>query len=111
MKRATEQTFVGSNTYRYLREPAKPGQLRIKHWRYHIAPPSAADRALVQQCIDYWTLQSETFGLRFNDDMQIAVDYAHGVVTTAITVAEVMPGRRDRHYRTPRAVEKHGEHG
>lgn len=49
------------------------------------------------------------FGLRYNDDMQIAVDFGAGVVTTAITVAEVLPGRRDRHYRAPRVVEKHGE--
>lgn len=109
MKRATEQTFVGSNTYRFRRVPAVPGQLHVKSWRYIEAPKSAADRAWVQRCADYWRLQSETFGLRYNDDMQIAVDFGAGVVTTAITVAEVLPGRRDRHYRVPRVAEKHGE--
>lgn len=110
MKRATEQTFVGSNTYRYLREPAKPGQLRVKHMRYIEAPASAADPVWVERCVRFWQLQAETFGLRFNDDLQIAVDYGAGIVTSAITIAEVLPGRRDRHYRTPRVVEKYGEH-
>lgn len=103
--RATEQAFTGSSVYRYRKHPARPGQLHMKSWRYLVAPQSAGDPEWVTKAIDYWRLQAETFGLRYEDDLKLAVDYEHGIVTTFIHVAEVLPGRRERDYVTPRVAE------
>lgn len=103
--RATEQTFNGSNVYRATKQPARPGQLRLKHWRYAIAPKSAADPDWIIKAVEFWKLQADTYGFKFEDDMQIAVDYEHGVVTTFIHIAEVLPGRRMADYVTPRVAE------
>ncbi len=105
-KRRTAQTFNGSATYRFCKNPPFVGQLRLKTWAYVIAPKGANDPEWIKRAADYWQLQSETYGLRFDDRVDIMVDYGSGCVTTAVHVAEVLPGRRLTNYRTPRVAEK-----
>jgi hypothetical protein len=104
--RATPQTFNGSNTYRYLRKPAYVGQLRMKGWAYVIPPSGAADPEWIKRAKEFWQLQAETFGLRFEDEILLSVDYGSGCVVSAVHVAEILPGRRTRDYATPRVAEK-----
>lgn len=105
-KRATAQTFNSERQYRYLKVPAYPGQLRLKTWAYIVAPRGANDPEWLRRVTEFWQLQAETFGLRFEDDVKIMVDYQHGCITTAAHVAEVLPGRRSRDYVTPRVAEQ-----
>lgn len=103
-ERATDQTFYGSNHYRYLRKPAHPGQLRLKAWRYLVPPTGANDPQWLTQAASYWQLQAETYGLKFHDDMTLMIDYQRGLVITSIHVERILPGQRDRHYVVPRAA-------
>ena len=105
-ERKTAQTFNGSNTYRFMKKPAFVGELRLKTWGYVVAPSGPGDPAWVKRAVDVWQLQAETFGLRFEPDVQILVDYQSGCVTTAVHVAEILPGRRTSDYRVPRVAEK-----
>lgn len=106
MKRATAQTYNSEREYRYRKVPAYPGQLHMKGWAYVIAPKGANDPEWIKRAVEYWQLQAETFGLRYEDDMKLMVDYGTGVVVTAIHVAEVLPGRRSHGYVTPRVAER-----
>jgi hypothetical protein len=92
-------------TYRYRRVPAYEGQLHLKTWAFVIAPTGAHDPQWVKKAVEYWQLQAETFGIRYEPDVQIMVDYQHGCVTTAAHVAEVLPGPRTRDYVVPRVAE------
>jgi hypothetical protein len=105
MKATIEPTFAGSNTYRYMERPAVRGQLRLKRWAYQIAPESAADPMWVQRAIDYWKLQSETYGIKFDDDINLLVDYELGIVVTSARVVCMMPGIRTRDFVVPRVAE------
>ncbi len=98
-------------TYRSLKVPAYKGQLRMKSWRYLVAPNSAADPEWITKAGQIWMLQAETFGLKFEDDMKLAVDYGNGIITTFIHVAEVLPGRREVDFTTPRVAEQRMLHG
>lgn len=104
MKALVEQKSAGSNVYRACKRPPYVGQLRIKSWRYFIPPSGAHDPLWVTQAASYWQLQAETFGLRFHDDLTILVDYQLGIVTSALHVAEVLPGRREVDYKVPRVA-------
>ncbi len=105
-ERATDATYNSEREYRYLRKPAYPGQLRLKSWPYLVAPTGPTDPEWLKRATEFWKLQGETFGLRFEDHCHIMVDYASGVVTTAVHVVEVLPGRRSRDYVTPRVAER-----
>ena len=101
MKGLVEQGFAGSNVYRALKQPAYRGQLRVKSWRYDIMPSGADDPVWLKRAIDYWLLQQRTFGLKFEDDVQIIVDYTEGIVSTTVHVAGLMPGRREVDFKVP----------
>lgn len=105
-ERATAQTYNSERCYRYLRTPAYEGQLRLKAWAYVIPPTGPTDPEWMKRATDYWKLQAETFGLRFEDHCHIMIDYASGCVTSAVHVVEVLPGRRSRDYVTPRVAER-----
>jgi hypothetical protein len=94
------------STYRFMKKPAYVGQLRLKAWPYVIPPRGPNDPEWLRRAIDFWQLQAETYGLRFEPDVQIMVDYQSGVVTTAVHVAEVLPGQRTRDFTTPRVAEQ-----
>lgn len=100
--RATEQAFTGSNVFRHLRNPAKPGDLRRKAWRYLIAPASADDPVWAQRVADYWTLQGETYGLLFDERVDMIIDFDQGLVLSQARVVRVLPGRRELGYVAPR---------
>lgn len=106
MTEAIAPAASSRNVYRYLRTPAYPGQLRLKTWAYVIPPRSASDPEWLTRAVDFWRLQAETFGLKFEPDVQVMVDFQHGCVTTAAHVAEVLPGRRTHDFATPRVAEK-----
>lgn len=106
MKATIEQGFAGSNTYRYLQGEPYRGQLRLKRWAYQIAPESAADPMWLQRAADYWRLQSETYGIKFEDEIGLLVDYELGVIVTSARIAEMLPGKRTRDYVVPRVAEQ-----
>lgn len=105
-ERITAPTYNSERVYRYLRTPAYEGQLRMKTWAYVIPPRGPTDPEWMKRATDFWKLQAETFGLRFEDHCHIMVDYASGCVTTAVHVVEVLPGRRERNYVVPRVAER-----
>ena len=96
-----------SRTYRFLRHPAYPGQLRLKTWAFVVPPRGPLDPEWQRRAKEFWELQAETFGLKFADDqMHVMVDYQSGCVTTAVHVEEVLPGRRVKDFATPRVAER-----
>lgn len=101
--RATAQTFAGDNEFRLMRNPPTVGELRMKSWRYLVAPASADDPVWVQRVGDFWALQEETYGLRFHEHIDVFIDFEHGLVTSGARVARILPGRRTRDYVAPRA--------
>lgn len=88
------------STYRWTAKPLKVGQLRFKTWRYAIAP-MRNDPMWSQRAADYWQLQAETFGFKF-DDVRFTVFPEFSVVETSCRVTEVLPGERVRNFRTDR---------
>lgn len=95
--------YAGSAEYRLMRNPAEVGELRIKSWRYLIAPTSSDDPVWMRRVGDYWALQEETYGLRFHEHIDVFIDFEHGLVTSGARVMRVLPGRRTRDYVAPRA--------
>ena len=91
-----------AGTYRWMKQPAKPGELRVRSWRYLIPPASSDDPMWLKRCHDYWLLQQETYGLRVSDHAMM-IDFELQIVTTAAVVLDVLPGRRVRDYVAPRA--------
>jgi hypothetical protein len=105
MKAKIEQGFASRNVYRHRRKPIVPNDLHLKSWRYGVAPASANDPVWIKRCADYWQLQAETYGIRYHDDMAVMVDFGLGIVTTAIHVAEALPGRRTKDFTVARVAE------
>jgi hypothetical protein len=105
-ERVTAPSYNSESVYRFMKRPAYPGQLRLKAWPYLVAPSGANDPEWMTRAISFWQLQAETFGLRFEDDLKLMVDYSSGVIVSAIHVAEVLPGQRRRDHVVPRVAEQ-----
>lgn len=90
------------STYRAMKNPATPGQVRHKVWAFLIEPTAADDPAWAERCRAYWELQQETYGLRLSD-FSMVIDFENQRVVTATQVVEVLPGERTLDYVAPRA--------
>ena len=98
--------FAGSNTYRLMRQPPEIGAIRIKHWRYVVAPDGPEDPVWAKRVGDYWRLQEETYGLRFDDRIDMFIDFQLGLVSSAARIVDILPGQRTKDYVAPRVRER-----
>lgn len=103
MQPVVAQTFAGSHTWRRMRNPPVVGDLRVKSWRYLVAPTSGDDPVWAQRVADYWRLQEDTYGLRFDGHIDMFIDFELGAVTSAARIVAILPGQRVADYVAPRA--------
>jgi len=99
---AAEDLIASANTYRWMKNPPKVGELRVRSWRYLIPPASSDDPMWLDRCKQYWLLQQETYGIAVSDHAMM-IDFDEQIVTTAAVIMRVLPGRRVRDYTAPRA--------
>lgn len=85
-----------------MKNPAHPGEVRHKVWRWLLEPTSSDDPVWTERARAYWELQQETYGLRF-DAISVLIDFDERRVITAARVSEVLPGERVSGYVAPRA--------
>lgn len=88
----------------YRKTSAREGELRFKSWNAMFEPPTGPDDVKwAARAKQYWELQERLYGLRLSDFALLVdeVDTTVGrapVVTTVVTVLEVLPGERTSDY-------------
>lgn len=95
-------TTATVDTFRAMKRPAIPGEVRLKVWRFLIPPTAPDDPEWRARCLQYWALQQETFGVVFGQ-CTMEVDWDEMVVITSARVERVLPGERVIGYVAPRA--------
>lgn len=98
------ESVIADATYRYTKNPVVIGQLRHKVWRYLIEPIDDQDPIWVARCGNYWTIQQETFGLKFSP-FTFTIDRDEKCVITWAVLLDVLPGKREVDYVCPRVRE------
>lgn len=90
--RVAADAFLAS-TYRAMRKPPEPGQLRCKSWRLAIAT-AEDDPVWEKRAKEYWERQEQLFGLKFHERYTNLVDNDELVITTYAVIERVLPGER-----------------
>ena len=75
------------------KHPPRPAELRMKTWRWLVAPISADDPTWSDRCKRYWKRQERIYGMILSD-FTMLIDWDGGFISTYATVLAVVPGER-----------------